>query len=66
MKNNIKELRSQKNLTRKDLADAVDVSRQMISYIENGDKKPNLILAMKLAEFFEVPVSKLFILEKSD
>lgn len=66
MKNNLKELRTKQNLTQQELAEIMEVSRQMISYIENGDKKPNLILALKLADFFKISVKKIFELEADD
>ena len=66
MKNKVKDFRIVKNLTQQDLADVLNVSRQMISYIENGDKKPNIILALKIAEFFNKSVEEIFELEKED
>lgn len=66
MNNHLKELRAQKNITQQELADAMEVSRQMISYIEKGEKKPNLILALKLAAFFDIPVNNIFELEPHD
>ena len=66
MKNNVKDLRQARNLTQQELADGVNISRQMISYIEKGVKKPNIILALKLAEFFNVPIEKIFELDDAD
>ncbi|MHA1888344.1 MAG: transcriptional regulator [Promethearchaeia archaeon] len=66
MKNRVREYRENFHLSQQELAEAVGVSRQMISYIENGTKKPNLILALKIAKFFDIPVSQLFELDVSD
>lgn len=69
MKNRVKELRENYNksgLSQQDLAEKVGVSRQMISYIENGTKKPTIILALKIAEFFNYPVDSIFELEEND
>lgn len=58
--NRIKILRTERGLSRKDLADAVDVNFQTIGYLERGDYNASLELAFKLAEFFEVPIDMAF------
>ena len=58
--NRIKLLRTEKGLSRKQLADAVDVNFQTIGYLERGDYNPSLELAFKLAEFFDVPIDAAF------
>ncbi len=58
--NRIKTLRSDKGLSRKELADAVEVNFQTIGYLERGDYNASLELAFKLAEFFEVPLDMAF------
>lgn len=63
MKNNVRNLREDKNLTQSDLAEAVNVSRQTIHSIESGKFVPTTILALKLARLFEVRVEDIFILE---
>ena len=60
MHNRIKMLRTERGLTRQALADAVDVNFQTIGYLERGDYNASLELAMKLAEFFDLPVEALF------
>lgn len=62
MKNNIKKMRLEKNVTQEDLALAVKVSRQTIIAIEKGNYTPSLLLAMQLANFFKVSIEKLFFL----
>lgn len=64
MKNNVRNLREDKNLTQSDLAEAVNVSRQTIHSIESGKFVPTTILALKLARLFEVRVEDVFILEE--
>jgi putative transcriptional regulator len=66
MKNYVKDLRLERNLTQQELADALNISRQMISYIEKGIKRPNIILALKIGDFFEVPIEQIFELDKAD
>jgi len=58
--NRVKLLRTEKGLSRKELADAVEVNFQTIGYLERGDYNASLELAFKLAEYFEVPMEALF------
>ena len=58
--NRIKLLRTEKGLSRKELAEAVGVNFQTIGYLERGDYNPSLELAFKLAEYFEVPIDAAF------
>jgi DNA-binding XRE family transcriptional regulator len=45
---------------RRELAEAVGVNNQAIGYLERGDYKPSLELAMKIARHFGVSVEMLF------
>jgi putative transcriptional regulator len=60
MFNRIALLRADSNVSRKALAEAVGVNPQTIGYLERGDYKPSLELAMKIALFFGVPVELVF------
>ncbi len=60
MKNTLKELRKQQDLTQEELAQHLGVTRQTIIAIENDKYDPSLRLAMKMAEFFSVPVENIF------
>ena len=60
MVNRIALLRADREVSRRELADAVGVNPQTIGYLERGDYKPSLELALKIAEFFGVPVEALF------
>lgn len=60
MFNRIAVLRSDRNLSRRALAEAVGVNPQTIGYLERGDYKPSLELGMKIAAFFDVPVELVF------
>ena len=66
MKNTIKVQRAIKNITQKDLADAIGVSRQTINSTEAGKYVPSTILALKMARYFEKSVEEIFILEEND
>lgn len=58
--NRVKLLRTEKGLSRKDLADAVEVNFQTIGYLERGDYNASLELAFKLADYFELPIDMVF------
>ena len=60
MKNNIRELRKEKNYRQEDLAAALGVTRQTINAIENDKYDPTLRLAFKLANILETTVDELF------
>ncbi len=58
--NRIALFRTERGVSRRDVADAVGVNPQTIGYLERGDYAPSLELAMKIAAFFGVPVEMLF------
>ena len=66
MKNSIKVERAKKNITQAGLAKLAKVSRQTINAMELGKYVPSTVLALKLAQIFEVEVSQIFTLEDSD
>nr|WP_030144654.1 helix-turn-helix transcriptional regulator [Glycomyces sp. NRRL B-16210] len=58
--NRIAMLRAERGVSRRQLADALGVHYQTVGYLERGEYSPSLHLALKLAEYFEVPVEVLF------
>lgn len=58
--NRIVMLRAERQISRRDLADALGVHYQTIGYLERGEFSPSLHLALRMAEYFEVPVEILF------
>ena len=60
MKNRIKVLRAEHNLTQADLADKLDVSRQTVNALETGKYDPSLPLAFKLARLFGLHIEDIF------
>lgn len=60
----IRELRAAKNLTQEELAEAVGVVRQTIAYLERGDYMPSLLLAHRIAAYFNLPIHKVFTFTK--
>lgn len=61
--NRINLFRQERGLSRKELADLVSVNPQTIGYLERGDYRPTVELALKLARAFGVSVEALFALE---
>ncbi|WP_225427292.1 helix-turn-helix domain-containing protein [Ligilactobacillus murinus] len=59
MSNRIRELRNEQNLTLKELGEKVGLAPNTISQYETGDREPKLKTWIKLADFFDVPVSYL-------
>lgn len=47
-------------MTQKDLADRVGVTRQTLMAIENGKYSPTLDLAFRIARAFAVPLDQVF------
>ena len=60
MKNYLKVLRAQNDLTQADLAIKLEVSRQTINAIEKGKFDPSLPLAFKISKLFELPIEEIF------
>jgi len=58
--NRLAVLRAERSLSRQQLADAIGVNYQTIGYLERGDYSPSLDLALRLAEFFDLPIEAIF------
>lgn len=63
MKSRIQELRKQRRISQSELADAVDVTRQTIISLESGKYKASLVLAHKIAQYFDATIEEIFIFE---
>lgn len=61
--NRIAVLRAEQGVTRRELADALGVHYQTVGYLERGEYNPSLHLALRIAEFFAVPVEAVFSIE---
>jgi putative transcriptional regulator len=66
MRNTIKVERAKKNITQADLAEAIDVSRLTIHSIETGKFNPSILIALKIARYFDIRVDELFMLEEAE
>jgi transcriptional regulator with XRE-family HTH domain len=60
----IKSLRKSKNMTQKDLADRIGVSKSIISSYESGIRYPSYDVLVKMARIFHVSTDYLLGIEK--
>ncbi|MGY1846203.1 helix-turn-helix transcriptional regulator [Blastococcus sp. SYSU DS1021] len=60
MHDRIAELRAERGISRRELADGVGVHPQTIGYLERQEFNPSLPLAMRIADFFDLPVEAVF------
>lgn len=63
MKNTLGQLRKDRGLSQEELADILEVSRQTIGSLENGRYNPSILLAFKIAYYFDVLIEDIFIYE---
>lgn len=64
MKNRLEEIRQERGIKQEELAAALEVSRQTIGSLENGRYNPSIILAFKLARYFNMSIEDIFIYEE--
>lgn len=53
-------LRAERGVSRAELAAAVAVNPQTVGFLERGDYGPSLDLALRISEFFGLPVEAVF------
>jgi DNA-binding XRE family transcriptional regulator len=58
--NRIALLRAEQGVSRRELSDALGVHYQTVGYLERGEYNPSLHLALRIAEFFGLPVETIF------
>jgi len=58
--NRIALLRVEQGISRREFADALGVHYQTVGYLERGEYNPSLHLALRIAEFFGVPLEVVF------
>ena len=66
MKNRIEEIRKQRDITQDEFAKQMGVSRQTISSLENGRYNPSILLAYKIAKYFNMAIEEVFMFEEED
>ena len=64
MKNRLEQIRKEKGITQEELADTLEVSRQTVGSLENGRYNPSIILAYKIAKYFDLTIEEIFIYEE--
>ena len=66
MRNRLEEIRKAKGITQEELANALEVSRQTVGSLENGRYNPSIILAFKIARFFDISIEEVFFYEEDE
>lgn len=66
LKNRLEEIRKQLGIKQEELAEKLEVSRQTIGSLENGRYNPSIILAFKIARFFNMSIEEIFIYEEEE
>ncbi|MRX71821.1 helix-turn-helix domain-containing protein [Bacillus lacus] len=64
--NKVYEYRVLARLSQQELAEQVGVSKQTIFVMEKGNYVPTLLLAFRIAKFFNVDVNDIFTYEKGN
>lgn len=62
--NRVKEIREAKKLSRRKLAEMIDMSPSYIQFIETGERNPTITTAHKLAKALGVSIDDLFPIRK--
>lgn len=58
--NRIAMLRAERGISRRELSEALGVHYQTVGYLERGEYSPSLHLALRIAEYFAVPLEVVF------
>lgn len=66
MKNRLEEIRKQHGIRQEELAEALEVSRQTIGSLENGRYNPSILLAFRIARYFQMRIEEIFIYEEEN
>lgn len=66
MKNRLEALRKERGLNQEELARLLEVSRQTISSLEKGRYNPSIVLAFKIARYFDRRIEDVFIYEEEE
>ncbi len=63
LQNSVSKNRLEKGVTQEGLAEVVGVTRQTIIALEKGNYVPSVLLALRVAAFFNKPVESIFFYE---
>ena len=64
MENRIEAIRKERGVRQEEFAKLMGVSRQTISSLENGRYNPSIILAYKIAKYFDMTIEEVFVFEE--
>ena len=64
MHNRIEAIRKERGIRQEDFARAMGVSRQTISSLETGRYNPSILLAYKIAKYFDMTIEEVFLFEE--
>jgi putative transcriptional regulator len=60
IRNKVRELRAEREMTQQQLADRIDLTRQTVIAIEGDKYSPSLETAFRIANVFGVPLEQVF------
>lgn len=66
MKNRIEEIRKGRGIRQEELAKSMGVSRQTISSLENGRYNPSILLAYRIAKYFDMTIEEVFVFDEEE
>ena len=66
MKNRIEEIRKDRGIRQEELAKSMGVSRQTISSLENGRYNPSILLAYRIAKYFDMTIEEVFVFDEEE
>lgn len=66
IKNRLEEIRKEKGIRQEELATALKVSRQTIGSLENGRYNPSILLAFRIARYFDLAIEDIFLYEEEE
>lgn len=64
MTNRIAQLRKERRISQAELADSLEVTRQTIISLESGRYNASLLLAHKIAQYFDLTIEEIFLFEE--
>ena len=62
----LKKTRKEKNLNQQQVAMEINISREALSYYENGKREPNLQMLANMSKYFNVSIHYLIMGEEFD
>jgi len=64
LKNRLEAIRKARGMRQEELANVLEVSRQTIGSLENGRYNPSILLAFRIARYFQMQIEDIFIYEE--